>query len=244
MSTKLFLDNVSLFYDMKKGVKITELLSNSYQLNNNYNTDNNNVEALKEIELSLKSGDRLGVVGRNGAGKSTLLKVMAGIYPPTKGAVDVKGRLATLFEFSTGFEMESTGYENIILRGVMLGETPKTMRLKMKEIAEFSELGNYLNFPVKTYSSGMFIRLAFSVSTSIRPDILLLDEVMAAGDAGFIKKAKERMNEMIDSVKILVFVSHSMESIKSFCNQAIWLDNGQIVEKGSPEKITQLYLNN
>lgn len=199
------------------------------------------VHALKNIDLQLKDGDRLGVIGHNGAGKSTLLKLIGGIYQPTSGVRSLEGRPTCLFELATGFEMEGTGYDNIELRGAMLGLTPKQIEKKKLEIAEFSELGEHLYRPVKYYSSGMFLRLAFSISTSIEPEILLLDEVVAAGDAGFIEKASKRMNKMVDEVNILVFVSHSMAQIRSFCNKCIWMSDGRIINAGSPKEITQEY---
>lgn len=243
MKTYIQLDNISLEYPIGKGLKINELLSKSRQVNKGINLNAHTVKALDSINIALNEGDRLGIIGKNGAGKSSLLKTISGIYPPTNGRISVHGTIASLFEFATGFEMESTGYENIIIRGVMLGETPKNMKKKLTEIAQFSELGEYLNLPVKTYSTGMFIRLAFSISTSILPEILLLDEVMAAGDAGFIKKAELRMNDLIDNVKILVFVSHSMESIINFCNKVIWLEDGRIKASGNAKEITSAYIN-
>lgn len=199
------------------------------------------VHALKHIDLQLNDGDRLGVIGHNGAGKSTLLKLIGGIYQPTSGVRSLEGKPTCLFELATGFEMEGTGYDNIELRGAMLGLTPKQIEKKKLEIAEFSELGEHLYRPVKYYSSGMFLRLAFSVSTSIEPEILLLDEVVAAGDAGFIDKASKRMNKMVDEVNILVFVSHSMAQIRSFCNKCIWMSDGRIISSGTPKEITKEY---
>ena len=147
-----------------------------------------------------------------------------------------------MFELATGFEMESSGWDNIYLRGLMLGETPKSIKEKMKEIAEFSELGEFLDMPVKYYSSGMFVRLAFSVSTAIKPDILLLDEVVAAGDASFLKKAEKRMNEMIDIAKIMVLVTHSMSTAKDLTNRCLWFEKGKIMMDGKPEKVIKEYL--
>lgn len=199
------------------------------------------VHALRNIDLQLRDGDRLGVIGHNGAGKSTLLKLIGGIYQPTSGVRSLEGRPTCLFELATGFEMEGSGYDNIELRGAMLGLTPKQIEKKKLEIAEFSELGEHLYRPVKYYSSGMFLRLAFSVSTSIEPEILLLDEVVAAGDAGFIEKASKRMNKMVAEVNILVFVSHSMAQIRSFCNKCIWMSHGEIIRVGAPDEITEEY---
>ena len=199
------------------------------------------VHALKDIHLSLNTGDRLGVIGHNGAGKSTLLKTIAGIYAPTNGTVQLTGVPTCLFELATGFEMEASGYQNIKLRSLMLGLTPKEAEAKTAEIAEFSGLGEHLKRPLKYYSSGMFLRLAFSISTAISPEILLLDEVVAAGDAGFIEKANQRMREMVDQVDILVFVSHSMEQIKAFCNRCIWMSGGRIILQGDVDQVISAY---
>ena len=187
--------------------------------------------------------ERLGVIGHNGAGKSTFLKMIAGIYPPTSGELKVEGRISSMFELATGFEMEQSGWDNIYLRGLMLGESPDEIKTKMKEIAEFSELGNFLNMPVKYYSSGMFIRLAFAVSTAIRPDILLLDEVVAAGDAGFLEKATKRLKDMVDVSKIMILVTHSMDSAIDMCTRCIWLGRGEIIMDGKPEEVVNSYLN-
>ena len=200
------------------------------------------VHAIDNLSLSLKDGDRLAIIGHNGAGKSTLLKMISGIYPPTGGSINVDGNISSMFELSTGFEMEQSGWNNIYLRGLMLGLTPEEIKEKMNEIAEFSELGNYLNMPVKYYSSGMFVRLAFSISTSIEPDILLLDEIIAAGDAGFLEKANERLQSMISTSKIMVFVTHSMESAVKMCNKCIWMQQGKILMSGTPKNVTEQYI--
>ena len=147
-----------------------------------------------------------------------------------------------MFEFATGFEMEQNGWDNIYLRGLMLGETPREIKEKMLEIAEFSELGDFLNMPVKYYSSGMLIRLAFSVSTAIDPDILLLDEAMAAGDAAFIQKAQQRMHDLMQKSKILILVTHNMQTAIDLCNRCIWLDRGEILMDGDPAEVTKAYM--
>ena len=167
---------------------------------------------------------------------------MSEIYPISKGEINVLGHVATMFEMATGFDMDASGWENIRLRGIMLGLKPKEIESKVQEIAEFSELGDYLDIPVKYYSSGMFVRLAFSVSTSVNPDILLLDEVLAAGDAKFVDKANKRVNEMMESAKILVLVTHSMESAIKFCNKAILLKKGEILKMGDPKEVVEYYL--
>lgn len=200
------------------------------------------IHALQDVSFELNSGDRVAIVGHNGAGKSTLLKTLAGIYPVTSGNLMVSGKMSSLFEMSTGFEMEASGYENIRLRGLMLGETPSAMSKKMKEIAEFSELGDFLNAPVKYYSSGMFIRLAFSVSTSIQPEILLLDEVIGAGDAGFMLKAQKRMKELMKSSHILVFVTHNMAAARELCNRGIWMERGRVLLDGDVKEVTEAYI--
>ena len=234
------LDKIDLIYEINKEKRIKDII---LRITNLPHIENKKIHALKNINLELNDGDRLGILGHNGAGKSSFLKLVAGIYPQTNGQINVDGKIASLFELATGFEMEATGWENIMLRGLMLGENPTTMKQKINEIAEFSELGEFLDMPVKYYSSGMFIRLAFSVSTSIKPDILLLDEVMAAGDAKFIDKAQQRMKELLDSVKILIFVSHSMDALEKFCNKCIWLDHGEIKMMGTPSEVINRYIN-
>ncbi|MCX7884031.1 MAG: ABC transporter ATP-binding protein [Caloramator sp.] len=237
----IILKNVNLIYDLQNEFKIKDVILKNNKINNSL-INNKKIHALKNINLEIKEGDRIGIIGHNGAGKSSFLKLVAGIYPPTTGNISVNGRIACLFELATGFEMEATGWDNIFLRGLMLGETPKSISKKAKEIAEFSELGEYLNIPVKYYSSGMFVRLAFSISTAIEPEILLLDEVVAAGDAAFLKKAQKRMLELIDNVKILIFVTHDMNSLNKFCNKCIWLDNGEIKMIGKTDEVSQIYI--
>ena len=218
----IIMDKVCLNYKVKKDIKFKDLvLGNKSESKFSEMSGEGIIRALNEFTLELHDGDRLAIIGPNGAGKSSLLKVMSEIYPISKGKLDVSGNVATMFEMATGFDMDASGWENIRLRGIMLGLTPKEIEPKVQEIAEFSELGEYLDIPVRYYSSGMFIRLAFSVSTSVDPDILLLDEVLAAGDAGFVDKANKRINEMMKSAKILVLVTHSMESAIKFCNKAI-----------------------
>ncbi|WP_028308157.1 ABC transporter ATP-binding protein [Desulfitibacter alkalitolerans] len=232
--------NLNLMYDINNEKRFKDIFVPNKSLKNHLSRPQR-IHALRDISLSIKDGDKLGIIGYNGAGKSSLLKVIAGIYPPTSGELYVEGRIASLFELATGFEMEANGWDNIYLRGLMLGETPKSIKAKMSEIAKFSELGDHLNVPVKYYSSGMFMRLAFSISTAIEPDILLLDEVVGAGDARFLDKAKQRINSLMDRVKILVFVTHSMTSLKDFCNKCIWLDAGSIKMSGTPEEVSKCY---
>lgn len=199
------------------------------------------VDALKGINLDIRHGERVGLVGLNGAGKSTILKVMAGIYPPTSGETEIVGHVSPMFELATGFEMTQTGWDNIRIRAMLLGLTPDEVEERIHGIAEFSELGHFLDYPVKTYSAGMFIRLAFSVSTAINPEILLLDEVMGAGDLVFAEKAKRRMYEFMEQGKILVFSSHALPLVEDFCERAIWLRKGEIAMDGPVKDVLAEY---
>ncbi|HSX26333.1 MAG TPA: ABC transporter ATP-binding protein [Chlamydiales bacterium] len=186
------------------------------------------VEAIKNIHLKLKSGDRLGLIGHNGAGKTTLLKVMAQIYEPTQGKVTISGQSHCLFDIMLGMDSELTGYENIMLRGLILGFSKREMEKSIPEIEEFSELGEFLKMPIKSYSSGMLIRLAFGIITTIPSEILLIDEVVSAGDARFMEKAKARMASLIHQSDIMVLSTHDHQAIREFCNQALWLEQGEI----------------
>jgi lipopolysaccharide transport system ATP-binding protein len=200
------------------------------------------VVALKNVDFEIHEGEKVGIIGRNGAGKSTLLKAIAGIYPLIDGNIETAGRIRSLFELNLGFESEGTGRENIIYRGLLLGETPKGIKAKEEAIIEFAELGEFIDYPIKTYSAGMVVRLAFSISTSIGGDILLLDEILNAGDAAFQIKAKARMKELINDAKIIVLVSHDMTSIRTLCNRAIYLRDGRIAADGNPDDVIQVYL--
>ena len=190
------------------------------------------VEALKDINLHLREGDRVGLVGHNGAGKTTLLRLLSGIYEPTRGAANVRGRVAPVFDLGVGMDPEVSGYDNIIIRGLFLGQTIKQMKAKMDEIAEFSELGDYLSMPLRTYSTGMRVRLALGVVTSIEPEILLLDEGIGAVDAAFMAKARVRLQDLVKRSGILVFASHSNDFLAQLCDTALWIDHGQIRSVG------------
>ena len=199
------------------------------------------VKALQDITFALKAGDRLGLVGHNGAGKSTLLKVLAGIYQPTSGAVKARGRIVSTLNISLGMEPEATGFENIIIRGLLMGMKRSEINKKLEEIAAFTELGDYLNMPVRIYSSGMIARLAFATVTAMNSDILLMDEVIGTGDAAFMDKAEKRLNEFMNRNKIIVLASHSDHVIKKFCNKAVLLEHGQIISEGNPEEVIDAY---
>lgn len=200
------------------------------------------VHALRDLNLEIHEGERVGVIGFNGAGKSTLLKALAGLYPIKTGSVEINGTIRSLFELTLGFDMESTGRENIMNRGLMLGGTPKEVREKEQEIIDFAELGEFIDYPIRSYSSGMLVRLAFAISTSVSGEILLVDEVLSAGDINFQKKAKQRMIDVMDSAKILVLVLHDMATIQSVCNRTILLDHGRIIADGKPEDVVKEYL--
>ncbi len=199
------------------------------------------VQALKNLSLSVQHGDRMGLIGQNGAGKTTLLRVMAGVYEPTHGAVRANGRVTPLFDVGLGIDPEATGYENIYLRGALLGLRRAEIDDAKDDIAEFTELGDYLDVPVRTYSSGMTLRLAFAISTCVSPEILLLDEFLAVGDAHFLHRAEERLNRMISRAGIMVLASHSSELIERLCNKVVWIDAGQIRESGAPAGILSAY---
>lgn len=204
-------------------------------------TEARTVKALKDITMSIRSGERVGLIGHNGAGKSSLLKVMAGIYPPQRGIVRTEGHVCPMFEFVTGFEMEATGWENIRTRALLLGMSPKEIDQKIDDIAAFSSLGEFLDIPVRHYSTGMYVRLAFATSTAVDPQILLLDEVMAAGDAAFIESARRRMNELMERANIVVFASHSLDVLPSFCERTLLLNHGQIIADGPTAEVIKLY---
>jgi ABC-2 type transport system ATP-binding protein/lipopolysaccharide transport system ATP-binding protein len=203
--------------------------------------DRVNVVALSDLNLDVEHGDRLAVLGANGAGKSTLLKVLAGIYEPTRGRVYSSGRVSALLTASVGLDPDATGRENIVLRGMYLDVHPHEMRARVDEIAEFTELGYHLDLPVRTYSTGMVVRLCFAIATSLRPEILLMDEWLAAGDAGFLAKARRRMEEFVGRSSILVLASHSMPILEEWCNRAILLDHGRIVAMGDVKEIAAVY---
>lgn len=239
----LKLDNVCLTFQVRKRHRNTlkDLVTRQLFGKKNLPPPFMQVQALNNISLEVREGQRLGILGRNGAGKSTLLKTLAGIYPPTQGARLVDGRISSLFEIAVGFEPEGTGWENIAYRGYLLGETPRTIKTKMNEIAEFTELGDFLNMPVRFYSAGMTVRLAFSIVTAIEPEILLVDEVLGVGDMAFQQKARQRMRDLMAKARLIVMVSHDMESLGSICDQAIWLDKGAVRMLGPTPEVVAAY---
>ncbi|WP_312976342.1 ABC transporter ATP-binding protein [Atlantibacter hermannii] len=190
------------------------------------------VHALKNISLEIREGERVGLLGHNGAGKSTFLKTVAGLYPISSGKLEVSGKVRSLFDLSLGFEPDATGRENILYRGLLLGLTPKYMRRIQDEIVEFADLGEFIDYPIKTYSAGMQVRLAFAISTSVGGNILLLDEVIGAGDANFMIKAKKRITSLIEQAEILVLASHDFGTMKEICQRGIVFHKGDIVFDG------------
>ena len=198
------------------------------------------VRALSEINLDIKSGERVALLGPNGAGKTTLLRCMAGIYYPTVGRLDASGRVVPLFDINLGFDEEATGYENILLRGLLMGLTRAEVEKKSDDIASFSGLGDFLDFPVRTYSSGMGLRQLFSLATSVDAEILLLDEWIAAGDREFLARADRRLRDMIDRSHILVFASHNFPLVETLCTRAVVLESGRMTFDGPVKEAIKL----
>jgi ABC-type polysaccharide/polyol phosphate transport system ATPase subunit len=203
--------------------------------------DRVNVLALANLDLDIEHGDRLAIMGANGAGKSTLLKVLAGIYEPTRGRLYASGRVSAMLTASVGLDPEATGRENIVLRGMYMDIHPREMRARIEEIAAFTELRHYLDMPVRTYSSGMILRLCMGVATSIPPEILLMDEWLAIGDAGFLAKARKRLEDFVSGCSILVLASHSVPILHQWCSRAILLDRGRIVATGNVDEVAAVY---
>jgi ABC-2 type transport system ATP-binding protein len=199
------------------------------------------IEALRDVTVDLQHGARVGLVGHNGAGKSTLLRLLSGIYEPTRGSAVIRGRVAPVFDLGVGMDPEVTGLENIVVRGLFLGMTRKQMEARVDDIAEFTELGDFLRMPLRTYSTGMRVRLALGVVTSIDPEILLLDEGIGAVDAAFLDKSKKRLKELVERSGLLVFASHSDEFLRDLCDTAIWMEHGRIKVQGDIEDVLKAY---
>lgn len=197
--------------------------------------------ALRDISFKVEKGDRLGIMGFNGAGKSTLLKVIAGVIKPTTGSVKTRGIIAPMIELGAGFDMNYTGAENIYLYGATMGFSKKFLEGKFDEIVEFSELGKFINTPMKNYSSGMKSRLGFSIATAVQPDVLILDEVLSVGDAAFKEKSEQRILDMMDKGVTVLFVSHSTDRVRKLCNKALILTKGQVVAYGEVNEVCDMY---
>ncbi len=199
------------------------------------------VRALENISLSIQDGDRVGLIGHNGAGKSTLLRVMAGVYEPVGGTLRVDGSVSALFNSSPGLDADDTGYENIVTCGLFLGMTREEIARKTPDIAEFTELGPYLDLPVRTYSTGMILRLGFAIATALDPEILLLDEGLGTGDARFAERAKRRVDRLLERSSIVILASHLDSLIRAMCNKAVLLDGGRVVAFGEVDAMLDLY---
>ena len=199
------------------------------------------VKALQGINFEISDGERVGLLGHNGAGKSTMLRVLSRVYAPQVGSAKIDGKVTSLIDISLGINPEATGRENVFVRGALLGLTRNEIAEKFSEIVEFSELGDFIEMPVRTYSSGMHLRLAFAVSTVLKPEILLMDEWLSVGDENFRNKAEERLTNLVDSAKILVIASHSRELIEKTCTRAIWLEHGQVKLDGDAKSVAAAY---
>lgn len=197
--------------------------------------------ALTEVGFSVQRGEVLGIVGRNGAGKSSLLKVISGVLEPTTGSLRFDGRIAPILELGTGFDFELTGRENIFLNGMLLGRTRREIRERLDAIIEFSELGDFIESPIRSYSSGMFARLGFSIASAWTPDLLILDEVFAAGDAAFTRKCEKTLSDFRDAGVTILLVSHSAPIVLETCSRALWLERGKLVADGKPEEVVGDY---
>lgn len=197
--------------------------------------------ALNDVSFDIYRGEVVGIIGRNGSGKSTLLKIISGLFPPTRGSVHVNGRIIPMLELGSGFDPELTGRENVFLNGAILGYSEAFLRDRFDDILAFSELGSFIDMPLKTYSSGMMMRLAFSVATIVEPEILIVDEILAVGDEAFQRKSRAKMMELMGGGTTVLFVSHSLDQIREMCNRVIWLDHGNVVMQGEVKTVCDAY---
>ena len=199
------------------------------------------IEAVKDVSFDVAKGEAIGIIGANGAGKSTLMRTLAGVLPPTRGRIEVRGRISALLALGVGFNPALSGRENVILGGLASGLSRKEVEERADEVAEFAELGDFMEMPMRTYSSGMYSRLAFSVSVHMKPDILLIDEALSAGDANFKAKASAKMQDLMSSARALFLVSHSLGSVKELCNRVLWLHKGKLMLQGEPDDVIKAY---
>lgn len=239
MDSIIKVENVSMHFRMDKNrtTSLKEWVVSFLKGKQQYET----FHALEDVSFDVKRGEIFGVVGRNGAGKSTLLKVVSGIYRPTKGKAVTAGRIAPMLELGSGFDPELSGRDNVFLNGAILGFSEEFLQSKYDEIVAFSELGDFIHQPIKTYSSGMMMRLAFSVATIVEPEILIVDEILAVGDASFQQKSRARMLELMQGGTTVLFVSHDMKQIREMCDRVLWLEQGTVKMVGETELVCNAY---
>lgn len=242
--SEIRIEELSLLFRLHQDKQISLKEKFSRALHKQWLPPNKEFWALKEVSLTIGHGERVGIVGHNGAGKSTLLKTICRIYSPTKGRISIVGRVAPLLEIGAGFQPELSGRENIYLNGAILGYPESQLREVEKDVIEFTQLEEFIDTPVKYYSTGMYMKLAFAIATAVDPEILILDEVFAGGDAEFIGRAQERMGRFVKKSNVLVFVSHQPELIRKLCNRVIWLDHGRVVADGPVDEVMAAYLKN
>lgn len=239
------LENISMRFNLgiEKDFSIKQAFVNFFSFKKRKKDKKNETFwALSDVSLKVKKGEVVGLIGSNGAGKSTLLKVVSGVMKPTKGKVIVNGDISPMIELGAGFDMNLTARENIYLNGAILGYSKKFLIEKFDEIVEFSELREFLDVPVKNFSSGMIAKLAFSIATIVNPQILIVDEILSVGDIKFQEKSKNKMMEMITGGTTVLYVSHSIDSIKSLCTKVVWLEHGKIIKMGDPKEICDEYI--
>ena len=231
-SPSILMKSVNLHY-INTAFHDPSLKSHLLNLFNKSSSSLGDIHALKDISITIERGERIGLLGPNGAGKSTFLKAIANVYPISSGSLQVSGYIRSLFDLSLGFEPDATGRENIMYRGLLLGLLPKSIATKEEEIVTFADLGEYIDYPIKTYSAGMQVRLAFAISTVIKGDILLLDEVIGAGDANFMKKAEQRIESLVEQAEIVILASHDYVALDSLCHRGLVFNKGAIVFDGA-----------
>ena len=232
-------DNVSMKFKLmdNKALSLKEFVTRKIKGDINYKE----FWALSDVSFSVKRGEVLGIIGRNGSGKSTLLKVISGILKPTRGTVECNGTIAPMLELGSGFDPDLTGRENVFLNGAVLGFNKKFLEEKYEDIVRFAELDRFMNVPIRNYSSGMMMRLAFAIATLVNPDILIVDEILAVGDAHFQERSKQRMHELMSGGTTVLLVSHSMDQIRQMCNRVLWLDGGKLKMIGETQEVCDAY---
>lgn len=244
-SNEIMIDakNISMRFNLgiEKGFSIKQFFVDVLSFKHTKKKKKADFYALSDVSFDIKKGEVVGLIGSNGAGKSTLLKIVAGVMKPTKGKITVNGNVCPMIELGAGFDMDLTAAENIYLNGAILGYSKEFIDKKFDEIVEFSELKDFLNVPVKNFSSGMIARLAFSVATIVDPEVLIVDEILSVGDLAFQQKSEEKMRSMIGGGTTVLYVSHSLESIKSLCDKVIWLEHGKVIKIGNAKEVCDSY---